>query len=91
MRQDSTRTGVTLDISSGGLGLVVETPLATGVETHLELFHRKILVGGKVIHQSRVGKGRYQVGVSFKDIEPGLVDGMMAVWGYRHSAAARYV
>lgn len=91
MHQDEPCTGVTLDISSGGLGLILEKPLEIGKETTLELFHQKIRIEGTIISLSRIGKDRYQVGVCFKDIEPGLVDGMMAVWGYRYAAAARYV
>ncbi|MEE8433683.1 MAG: PilZ domain-containing protein [bacterium] len=91
MHQDGPITGVTVDISSGGLGLILETPLELGMETTLELFHQRIRIKGTITNLSRIGKDRYQVGVSFQDIEPGLVDGMRAVWGYRHSAAAKYV
>lgn len=91
IHHDEPSTGVTLDISSGGLGLILEKPLAIGMETTMELFHQKIRIEGTIISLSRIGKDRFQVGVSFKDIEPGLVDGMMAVWEFRYSAAARYV
>ncbi len=91
MRQDAPSAGVTLDISSGGLGLILETPLELGMETTLELFHQRIRIRGTITNLSRIGKDRYQIGVSFNEIEPGLVDGMRAVWAYKHSAAAKYV
>lgn len=91
IHQGANRTGVTVDISSGGLGLIMAAPLEAGTETTLELFHQRIRIGGTITHLFGIAKDRYQLGVSFRDIKPGLVEGMMAVWDYKHSAAARYV
>ena len=91
IHQGASSTGVTVDISSGGLGLIMTAPPAAGTETTLELFHQRIRIGGTITHLFGIAKDRFQMGVSFRDIKPGLVEGMMAVWGYKHSAAARYV
>ncbi|MGQ9859805.1 MAG: PilZ domain-containing protein [Thermodesulfobacteriota bacterium] len=60
-----------LELSQGGVTIQTHIPFAvnTGLEMVIAIEERLIKSKGRVVHSRQVGRGRYDVGVCFAEVE----------------------
>ena len=78
-----TRFGEVMDISASGMRVMCDhhEPPAAGSIMHLELRHPQgsVEVKSHILRVTEIGKGRYELGIAFEDVNPTTSAGLLAV------------